>query len=82
MYELIFKLRRVFLIVHFQSSLSEVYSRLKLHVELDLLHVHVYGETKIIWNHDIEVTFTVFIFIYIAPMSFAMKDDFIIIIFM
>lgn len=80
MYELIFKLRRVFLIVHFQSSLSEVYSRLKL--ELDLLHVHVYGEAKIIWNHDIEVTFTVFIFIYIAPMSFAMKDDFIIIIFM
>lgn len=60
--------------------LSEVYSRLKF--ELDLLHVHVYGEAKIIWNHDIEVTFTVFIFIYIAPMSFAMKDDFIIIIFM
>lgn len=34
------KLRRVFLIVHFQSSLSEVYSRLKL--ELDLLQLYMY----------------------------------------
>lgn len=80
MYELSyveFFLLSIFRVVYLRYTLA----RLKL--ELDLLHVHVYGEAKIIWNHDIEVTFTVFIFnIYIAPMSFAMKDDFIIIIFM